>query len=48
MIANLAGAEVRPGSMGRPLPGVEVAVLALMSSLYPRTRLAVRVRGATP
>jgi acetyl-CoA synthetase len=28
MIANLAGAEVRPGSMGRPLPGVEVAVLA--------------------
>jgi acetyl-CoA synthetase len=27
MIANLAGAEVRPGSMGRPLPGVEVAVL---------------------
>ena len=28
MIANLAGAEVRPGAMGRPLPGVEVAVLA--------------------
>jgi acetyl-CoA synthetase len=28
MIANLAGAEVRPGSMGRPLPGVEVGVLA--------------------
>jgi acetyl-CoA synthetase len=27
MIANVAGAEVRPGSMGRPLPGVEVAVL---------------------
>ncbi len=27
MIANLAGAEVHPGSMGRPLPGVEVAVL---------------------
>ncbi|HEX4868811.1 MAG TPA: acetate--CoA ligase [Acidimicrobiales bacterium] len=27
MIANLAGTEVRPGSMGRPLPGVEVAVL---------------------
>jgi len=27
MIANLAGAPVRPGSMGRPLPGVEVAVL---------------------
>jgi acetyl-CoA synthetase len=28
MIANLAGAPVHPGSMGRPLPGVEVAVLA--------------------
>jgi acetyl-CoA synthetase len=27
MIANLAGADVRPGSMGRPLPGVEVAIL---------------------
>ena len=28
MIANLAGATVHPGSMGRPLPGVEAAVLA--------------------
>jgi acetyl-CoA synthetase len=28
MVANLAGADIRPGSMGRPLPGVEVAVLA--------------------
>ena len=28
MIANLAGVEVRPGSMGRPLPGVETAILA--------------------
>ena len=27
MIANLAGAAVRPGSMGRPLPGVETAIL---------------------
>lgn len=27
MIANLAGAEVRPGSMGRPLPGVDAAIL---------------------
>ena len=27
MIANLAGADIRPGSMGRPLPGVEVALL---------------------
>jgi acetyl-CoA synthetase len=28
MIANLAGADVKPGSMGRPLPGVEATVLA--------------------
>lgn len=27
MVANLAAGDVRPGSMGRPLPGVEVAVL---------------------
>jgi acetyl-CoA synthetase len=27
MIANLAGSDVRPGSMGRSLPGVEVAIL---------------------
>ncbi|MGW7529645.1 acetate--CoA ligase [Streptomyces sp. NPDC054783] len=27
MIANLAGCDIRPGSMGRPLPGVEAAVL---------------------
>jgi acetyl-CoA synthetase len=28
MIANLAGCDIRPGSMGRPLPGVETAILA--------------------
>jgi acetyl-CoA synthetase len=28
MIANLAGCDIRPGSMGRPLPGVEAAILA--------------------
>jgi acetyl-CoA synthetase len=28
MIANLAGCDVRPGSMGRPLPGIEAAILA--------------------
>jgi acetyl-CoA synthetase len=27
MVANLAGADVRPGSMGRPLPGVEAGIL---------------------
>jgi acetyl-CoA synthetase len=29
MIANLAAAPIRPGSMGRPLPGVEAGVLRL-------------------
>jgi acetyl-CoA synthetase len=28
MVASLAGCDIRPGSMGRPLPGVEVAILA--------------------
>ncbi|HUL49389.1 MAG TPA: acetate--CoA ligase [Gemmatimonadales bacterium] len=27
MIANLPGMEIRPGSMGRPLPGIEAAVV---------------------
>ncbi|MFP3900678.1 MAG: acetate--CoA ligase, partial [Acidimicrobiia bacterium] len=27
MIANLAGCDIRPGSMGRPLPGVEAGLL---------------------
>ncbi len=27
MIANIRGMEVRPGSMGRPLPGVEAAIV---------------------
>jgi acetyl-CoA synthetase len=27
MIANLAACDIRPGSMGRPLPGVEVGIL---------------------
>jgi acetyl-CoA synthetase len=28
MVANLAATDIRPGSMGRPLPGVEAAILA--------------------
>jgi acetyl-CoA synthetase len=28
MIANFAGCEIRPGSMGRPLPGIDAAVVA--------------------
>ncbi|MEL6148463.1 MAG: AMP-binding protein, partial [Chloroflexota bacterium] len=27
MIANYAGMDIRPGSMGRPLPGIEVGIL---------------------
>ena len=29
MIANAPGVAIRPGSMGRPVPGVEAAILAL-------------------
>jgi acetyl-CoA synthetase len=28
MIANFASADIRPGSMGRPLPGIDAAILA--------------------
>ena len=28
MIANFAAGDIRPGSMGRPLPGIEAAILA--------------------
>jgi acetyl-CoA synthetase len=38
MVANLAGCEIRPGSMGRPLPGVEAGILAR----GPHGRAAVR------
>jgi acetyl-CoA synthetase len=30
MIANLPGAEIRPGSMGRPVPGIEAAIVRLV------------------
>jgi acetyl-CoA synthetase len=29
MIANVPGMDIRPGSMGKPVPGIEVAILAL-------------------
>ncbi|MCO5196802.1 MAG: acetate--CoA ligase [Anaerolineae bacterium] len=32
MIANFAGQEVRPGSMGRPLPGIEAAIVRRIDS----------------
>ena len=28
MVANFAGCDIRPGSMGRPLPGIDAAILA--------------------
>lgn len=27
MIANFAAVDIRPGSMGRPLPGIDVAIV---------------------
>jgi acetyl-CoA synthetase len=42
MVANLAAEDIRPGSMGRPLPGVETAILVR----GPDGRAAVR-DGAT-
>ena len=32
MVANYSGMEIRPGSMGRPLPGVEVAIVETTDS----------------
>jgi acetyl-CoA synthetase len=34
MIANFRGCEVRPGSMGRPLPGVEAAILRVTPAAH--------------
>ena len=36
MVANLACADIKPGSMGRPLPGVEAAVIARDDNEQPR------------
>ena len=35
MVANFAGCSVRPGSMGRPVPGVEVAIVAVDDQTEP-------------
>ena len=40
MIANLAGGDVRPGSMGRTLPGVEAAILRAALTGGPPCRTA--------
>jgi acetyl-CoA synthetase len=42
MISNFAAAEIRPGSMGRPLPGIEAGLLAR----GPSGRAAVAADGA--
>ncbi|WP_067537116.1 acetate--CoA ligase [Nocardia crassostreae] len=44
MISNLASAQVRPGSMGRPLPGIEATVLRR----GPDGRAAVADGSVTP
>ena len=50
MIANFAGTEIRPGSMGRPLPGVEAAIVARDADGKPviRDGEAVLSRSPTP
>lgn len=32
MIANFASMEIRPGSMGRPFPGIETAIVRLIDN----------------
>jgi acetyl-CoA synthetase len=46
MIANVPGLDIRPGSMGRPLPGVEVAILA--ADPDPEREGQPLVRGGRP
>jgi acetyl-CoA synthetase len=48
MIANLAGLEVHPGSMGRALPGVEVGVLVRGPDGRAEVRPDGSVRDAAP
>ena len=42
MIANYAATPIRPGSMGRPLPGVEAALVVLVTELDALGELALR------
>ncbi len=48
MVANFAATEVRPGSMGRPLPGVEVALVARDDEGRPVVRDGAVVRVDAP
>ena len=52
MIANFAAMEIRPGSMGRPLPGIEAAIVRRNADraveVDRRTRRAGRTGAASP
>jgi acetyl-CoA synthetase len=43
MIANTPAFDIRPGSMGRPLPGVQAAVIERLDAAHADGRPAVRV-----
>ncbi len=45
MIANYAAMEIRPGSMGRPLPGIEAAIVRRTGSTAVEVVLAPDVEG---
>ena len=42
MIANFAAMDVKPGSMGRPLPGVEAAIVRAAKRWQDRRRRSRR------
>ena len=44
MVANFPACEVRPGSMGRPLPGIDVAIAAVDSNNEPTVNPAGSLR----
>jgi acetyl-CoA synthetase len=48
MIANFLGCEIRPGSMGRPLPGIEAAIVARDDDGEPMVRNGLTVLVTEP
>ncbi len=48
MIANLPGMEVRPGSMGKPMPGFEIALLDHHLRETDEGEIAVRLKPTRP